>query len=92
MNRVRLIKEKSRHYNTSDRISGLLHKISNEIIKRCKDTISVKDILDDNGDVVKCMIDLEDAIKCGKSWKDIYLKMTSKKTKTWDYNKNSIFA
>jgi dynein heavy chain len=34
--RVRMIWEFSKHYNSSERISGLLHKISNEIIKRCK--------------------------------------------------------
>ena len=41
LNRVRMIWEYSKHYNSPERISGLLHKISNEIIKRCKDIINV---------------------------------------------------
>lgn len=36
LNRVRMIWEHSDFYNSQERISGLLHKISNEIIKRCK--------------------------------------------------------
>lgn len=34
--RVRMIWEHSKFYKSNERISGLLHKISNEIIKRCK--------------------------------------------------------
>lgn len=49
LNRVRMIWEKSKYYNTNEKIAGLLHKISNEIIKRCKETISIFDMLD--GDV-----------------------------------------
>ena len=48
-----MIWEKSKFYKTSDKISGLLHKISNEIIKRCRSEISIKDMLD--GDVEKCI-------------------------------------
>jgi len=36
LNRVRMISEKSKYYNSPERIQGLLHNISNEIIKRCK--------------------------------------------------------
>ncbi len=64
LHRVRMISEYSEHYNSSERISGLLHKISNEIIKRCKSTINISDMLD--GDVEKCMNDLNDSISCGK--------------------------
>ena len=31
----------STHYNTPDRISGLLRKISNEIIRRCQATVDL---------------------------------------------------
>ena len=51
-----MIWEKSEYYNSKDQITGLLHKISNEIIKRCKELISIKDMLD--GDVEKCKKDL----------------------------------
>lgn len=69
-----MIWEESKYYNSQERISGLLHKISNEIIKRCKSIINIKDMLD--GDVVKCMQDLRDSIECGKEWKKIYEKTT----------------
>ena len=56
LNRVRMIWEKSKYYYKDSRIAGLLHQISNEIIKRCKAKINVKDMLD--GDVEKCICDL----------------------------------
>jgi dynein heavy chain, axonemal len=90
-----MIWEKSKYYKTPERISGLLNKISNEIIKRCKNQIRIKDMLD--GDVEKCMRDLRDSIDCGKNWKKIYEKtaaLINKKSKTnkWDFNLNTIFA
>lgn len=48
-----MIWEFSEHYNSSDRIAGLLHKISNEIIKRCKAVIRIEDMLGEN--VEKCI-------------------------------------
>lgn len=95
LNRVRMIWEKSKYYKTPERISGLLHKISNEIIKRCKETINVNDMLD--GNVEKCMQDLQNSIDCGKQWHIAYDKMAAlilKKNKQnkWDFNLNSIFA
>lgn len=56
LNRVRMIWEHSKHYNSNERIAGLLHKISNEIIKRCKAIINVEDLL--GRDVEKCTRDL----------------------------------
>lgn len=58
--RVRMIWQHSKYYNSNERISGLLHKISNEVIQRCKAKINVSDMLDD--DVQKCIRDLNDAI------------------------------
>ena len=93
-----MIWEHSKHYNSQERISGLLHKISNEIIKRCKQSINIDDMLD--GDVEKCMQDLRDSIECGRKWKRIYektaavinKKATQVKGPKWDFNLNSIFA
>lgn len=67
-----MIWEHSKYYNSQDRITGLLHKISNEIIKRCKAIINIYDMLD--GNVEQCMQDLRDSIFCGKKWKEIYEK------------------
>ncbi|CEL98551.1 unnamed protein product [Vitrella brassicaformis CCMP3155] len=41
---VRMIWTISTHYNTADRITGLLRKISNEIIRRCQDSIQLEAI------------------------------------------------
>jgi dynein heavy chain len=92
-----MIWEHSKHYNSQERISGLLHKISNEIIKRCKQSINIDDMLD--GDVEKSMQDLRDSIECGRKWKKIYEKTAhvinkraGSKGLKWDFNLNSIFA
>jgi len=65
-----MISEKSKYYNSPERIQGLLHNISNEIIKRCKNQVKVADMLD--GDVEQCMQDLQDSIDCGNQWQAIY--------------------
>jgi len=96
LQRVRMISEYSKFYNNKDRIAGLLRKISNEIIKRCKAQINLKELLE--GDVEKCMDDLDDSINCGNRWRAIYAKMEDlirKKSKgkgVWDFNQKSIFA
>ena len=63
---VRLIWNESAHYNTVDRIKSLLTKISNQIIQRCKAKIKKEDMLD--GDVEKCMSDLDESIACCEQW------------------------
>jgi len=95
LNRIRMIWEYSKYYKSPERISGLLHQISNEIIKRCKGIINISDMLD--GDVEKCMQDLKDSISCGRQWKKIYEKTVlqiaqKSKGNKWDFNLNSIFA
>ena len=69
LNCVRLIWEMSSHYNTPDRMKNLLTKISNQIIKRCRQKINKDDML--TGDVEKCLSDLEESIECCKQWKII---------------------
>jgi len=97
LHRVRMIAEWSDYYNTADAISGLLIKISNEIIKRCKRQINLKELLE--GNVEQCMQDLEDSIECGQKWREIYEKMEAlikkrgKGNLKWDFNnQGSIFA
>ena len=53
LNSVRIIWELSKYYNTTERMKGLLTKISNLIIKRCRMKINKDDMLE--GDVEKCM-------------------------------------
>lgn len=90
-----MIWEKSKYYCTDNRIQGLLQQISNEIIKRCKSQINIKDMFD--GDVEKCISDLEDSIKCGREWRKIYERtvniiLKKKQERKWDFSVNSIFA
>jgi dynein heavy chain len=70
---VRIIYELSKYYHTNERMKGLLTKISNQIIKRCRAQISIDDMLD--GDVEKCMRDLDESINCCKEWKAICTRM-----------------
>jgi dynein heavy chain len=93
LNCVRLIKEKSKFYNADDKISGLLRKISNEIINRCKKCISLDDML--RGDVHKCIRDLREAISCGNAWRSIYdetVVAIRKRGGEWKIKPDSIFA
>lgn len=53
-------------------MKGLLTKISNQIIKRCRAKINKDDMLE--GDVEKCMADLDESIACCKEWKVICLR------------------
>lgn len=85
LNYVRVIWEMSSHYNTNERMKGLLTKISNQIIKRCRAKINKDDML--YGDVEKCMRDLDESILCCKRWKDICLK-TQFMIKKYSSNKN----
>ena len=62
LNNVRIIFELSKHYNTMDRMKSLLTKIGNQIIRRCCKKINKDDML--NGDVEKCMRDLDESIEC----------------------------
>ncbi|KAJ0403889.1 hypothetical protein ATCC90586_002605 [Pythium insidiosum] len=70
LNFIRLIWTYSKHYNTEDRITSLLRKVSNEIIVVCCKKISLHDIFDGNVEASICH--LEQSIQCGIAWKQIY--------------------
>jgi dynein heavy chain len=91
---VRLIWANSKYYNTKERVTGLLRKISNEIIRRCCAKISLHEVF--HGDVYSSITSIQDSIDCGEAWKQIYrnacaqvLKFTGKQ---WDFDQSSIFA
>ena len=96
LNSVRVIWELSAHYNTPERMKGLLTKISNQIIKRCRAKINKDDMLE--GDVEKCISDLEESINCCREWKSICLKQQRlikkySSRKNWDLDTDeTIFA
>ena len=66
LNIERLIWRSSKFYNTPDRLAGLLRKVSNEIINRCRASISIREILD--GDVSLLMGALSQSISAAQAW------------------------
>ena len=98
LNCVRLIFEMSTHYWNEERMKGLLTKISNQIIKRCRAKINVSDMLE--GDVDKCMRDLDESIQCCNEWKKIcthsqkmIIKYSTSQDRKWTLDSDdTIFA
>jgi dynein heavy chain len=77
-------------------MKNLLTKISNQIIKRCRAKINKDDMLD--GDVDKCINDLNESIECCNKWQEICqgaqetIKMKSTRNE-WTLDKDkTIFA
>ncbi|KAF0978551.1 hypothetical protein FDP41_002371 [Naegleria fowleri] len=85
---VQLINANSNSYNTSERISGLLKKISNEIIHICTGKISLTNIF--NGNVEKCMETLHQSIRAGEFWKRLCLDESD--VEGFNYDKSSVFS
>ncbi|KAG2392323.1 hypothetical protein C9374_012575 [Naegleria lovaniensis] len=85
---VQLINANSNSYNTSERISGLLKKISNEIIHICTGKISLTNIF--NGNVEKCMETLNQSIRAGEFWKRLCLDESD--VEGFNYDKSSVFS
>ncbi|KAI5057584.1 hypothetical protein GOP47_0027599 [Adiantum capillus-veneris] len=73
LQRIRMIWRISPFYNTSEKIAGLLCKVSNEIIHRCSTGIPLIEIF--QGDVEKCKSALEESIQACESWKHLYAAM-----------------
>ena len=69
---IRMIWSLSRFYNTEERLTGLLRKVSNQIIKQCRAHVSLSDIFE--GDVFSAIKCLEENIACWKEWHNIYNK------------------
>ncbi|KAJ3123528.1 Dynein heavy chain 2, axonemal [Physocladia obscura] len=94
LNCIRMIWANSKNYNTKERLTSLLRKVSSEIISRCCAKISLEEIF--HGDVQSSMSSLQDSINCGESWKMTYKKTVmhiSKYNATgWDFDQSSIFA
>lgn len=97
LNRIRLIWSLSRFYNDNEHVSAILRKVSNEIIRRFRSHIDMREILD--GDVEFAISRLKDAIHCGIEWKVVYHKTVSaierQKTRygsSWEIDDASIFA
>jgi dynein heavy chain len=94
LNNVRIIFELSKHYNNTDKIKALLSKIGNQIIRRCCKKINKDDML--NGDVEKCMRDLDESIDCCEQWIKIctrtlkIIKLYTTSTVKFDIDPNNL--
>jgi len=94
LNCVRMIFELSNHYNTNERMRGLMKKISNQIISRCTAKIDKEDML--GNDVEKCMADLDESIECCQKWKEIsqhkmhMIKEKSIRADEWDLESDEV--
>eukprot|EP00899_Mesostigma_viride_P014884 jgi/Mesvir1/23397/Mv21091-RA.2 len=76
-------------------MTGLLRKVSNEIINRCCVRISLPEIF--NGHVEACMLALRESIRAGEAWKRVFhttAQAVSDRagSRKWDFNVSSIFA
>ncbi len=70
MNCARLIYTHSSNYNTFERVSDLLRRISTEIIRQCSTYISLEKIFYGQAEDVEKI--LEQSIQCGQQWKNLY--------------------
>jgi dynein heavy chain len=67
---IRLVWRYSRFYHTDERLTGLLRKVSNEVISRYRGAISTAEILD--GDVEASTVTLQQSIAAGEAWRRVY--------------------
>lgn len=88
LNLIRMIWTISKHYNTDERITGLLRKVSNQIIVQCSKKIDLMEIFD--GDVLLSMQHLRESIKCGEAWHEIYIETTEAIARDTNILKNGI--
>ena len=97
-NLVRLIWTHSGHYTTEERLTGLLRKVSNQLITQCSAAISLDDIFD--GDVLASMVVLQQSIACAHAWHSVYeqtvrlIERDAKCARKWrfDPSNHGIFA
>ncbi|XP_064639639.1 dynein axonemal heavy chain 2-like isoform X2 [Lineus longissimus] len=94
LNLIRMIWVNSEFYKTRERLTGILRKLSNEIIRRCCKEISLDRIFD--GYVQSSMKSLNDCITCCQAWKDCYQRTAKLHHKFspsgWVLDQSSIFA
>ena len=98
LHRIRLIWNTSENYNVPERLTGLLRKVSNEIINRCSAAIKIDDILDGNVEIA--VGTLADSIAAGEAWRKAYERTrgavnsrhVNNPPMRWDFETASIFA
>ncbi|KAM8760834.1 dynein axonemal heavy chain 2-like [Acanthopagrus schlegelii] len=71
---IRVIWINSKYFNTSERMTGLFCKMTNEIICLCLQSISLDKMF--KGYVTSTKGNLNDCIKCCETWKESYLQVS----------------
>ncbi|KAL4479549.1 hypothetical protein ABPG72_018535, partial [Tetrahymena utriculariae] len=106
MNAIKMVHSIAKYYNTSDKITGLLIKITNQIIKNCKDQILKKKANSNNQSSYKFIWEQDPAelieifgscIKIYCEYKKYYNEMKEKiaeitSGKTFDFSDTQIFG
>lgn len=95
LNLIRIIWVNSEYYRSRERITGLLRKVSNEVIRQCSTKISLENIFD--GNVKDSVTGLTDSIACCVSWKETYHQISKMhlrfgEKEKWLLDNTSIFA
>ncbi|KAF0304891.1 Dynein-1-beta heavy chain, flagellar inner arm I1 complex [Amphibalanus amphitrite] len=72
LNRIRVIWINSPYYNTRERVTGMLRRVSTEVINLCQRVISIEGIF--GGRCRSSIQTLERCIDCSVAWKNIYKK------------------
>ncbi|KAM4675882.1 dynein axonemal heavy chain 2 [Discoglossus pictus] len=91
---VRIIWTNSPYYNTRERLTSLLRKISNELIRLCSREVCLDRIFE--GYAISSIQVLKDCIQCCKAWKEHYLQAAQVHNRCsklgWVLDQTSIFA
>jgi dynein heavy chain len=94
LNACRFIWSTSSYFNASERISGLLRKVSNQILERCKSCIRKAGVFNPN--VHAAISALSDCVSCGESWKAAFFKMDAaiiaERSTSWEIAQSTVFA
>ncbi|KAI3385375.1 hypothetical protein SNEBB_009845 [Seison nebaliae] len=93
---VRIVWRHSDYYNTDSKLTALFKRISNAIIIRCRQSISVEKIF--KGFIYSCRASLKDAISICNEWRIQYKKAAilhnrfSNGKNKWQLDETTIFA
>lgn len=94
INIIRVIWTNSEYYNTPERLNAMFRKLSNEVIRRCSDSINLDLIFD--GFVVSSKTALNESIECCDQYKEIYNNIAKVHESCgnfgWTLDKTAIFA
>lgn len=99
MNAIKMIHTIARFYNTSDKMTGLFMKITNQMITNCKNRILNKKKIEDiwNRDPAELIEVLSSCIKLNKEYKECYKETKEKiadmtKGRSFDFSETQIFG